>query len=111
MESMKATMESLQKQLATMSSLRPKLEASPPGKTTPVHGMAEVEMKLLNLFPINQMTPSMMHILKSYKVGEFIRLQLVQKLYGTHPDTKPDAEKVVEVFLDFMLSKRFQVIV
>ncbi len=73
------------------------------GKLTPP------EVKLLELFPINQMTSEMMDLLKTDVVKQFIRLHMVQKLYGSFPDTKPDPETVLYQYLDFMFSKRFQV--
>ena len=109
MTSFKSTMESLQSQLSKMAALRTQLGGSPPSLSSNVHGMSIVETRLINLFPINVMTPAMLHILKDEKVAEFIRFQLIQRIYGGHPDTKVDPETLVKEFLDFLLSRRFQV--
>ncbi len=72
-------------------------------------GLSKPEAKLLELFPINRMTAAMLDLLKKDVVAEFIRLQLITKMYGHLPDVKPDPETLLYQFLDFMLSKRFQV--
>ncbi len=109
MASFKTSLESLHSQLAKMAELRTTLGGSPPSLRSSVHGMTVIETRLINLFPINVMTPAMLHILKDERVGEFVRLQLIQKIYGGHPDTKADPETLVKEFLDFLISRRFQV--
>ncbi len=109
LQEFRTTMESFQNQLSIMAALRPALGGSPPALTVAVHGMTPVEERLRSLFPINRLTPAMLKLLRHERVAEFVRMQLIQKLYGSYPDAKPDYEVVIKEFLDYMLSKRFQV--
>ena len=104
-----AIVENFQSQLKTMAALRQHIGGSPPAEAAVVKGMSIVETRLLNLFPINQLTKAMIYLLKDERVGQFIRYQIIQKLYGSFPDVKPDPEVVVTKFLEFMFSKRMQV--
>ena len=72
-------------------------------------GLSPPEAELLELFPINQMTGVMLDLLKKDIVIKFIRLQMIRKMYSGFPDCKPDPESMLYQYLDFMLSKRFQV--
>lgn len=100
----------LQIQVNTMGVARQEQGGSPPSTGTFVSEVTGPEEALLALFPINHMTTAVMDLLKHDIVAMFIRLQVIQKCYGSDPVEKPEQEKVVNHFLDFVLSKRFQVI-
>ena len=105
MAGMSSRIDTLQAQVVDMAKNKGKEVPNPMA----VQGMLPPEIAILQLFPIDRLTPAMGYLLKQDIVGKFVRLQLIQKMYGSYPDHKPDPETVVYNFLDFIFSKRFQV--
>ena len=131
METALDLMKSLNEQAKEIVAMREQLreagiaspQASTSGASTSLHlspqaphsiaikapGYSQAEHRLKRLFPINHYTEAMEHLLNAPIVRRFIYLEVMRKLYGDNPPTRPDAEYVIHVYANYIFDKRFQV--
>lgn len=70
--------------------------------------VTEAEANLAACFPINEYTPAVQYLLGREIVKDYVRNEMMKRLYGDSPTHRPDAEGVAYNFLDFMFTLRLQ---
>ncbi len=80
--------------------------ASSRAQTPPYYN--DVEDDLAKYFPINEYTMPMNWLLKKPIVQRFIYYEVIRRAYRTHPVFKPDAEFIIGIYMDFLMSPRLQ---
>ncbi len=69
---------------------------------------SNIETKIKIYFPMNKYTKTMEWFLKQDIVREFMKFEVMRKVYEKNPPFKPDAEQVASKYIDYLLSPRMQ---
>ena len=95
------------KQLAEKSTTKPApTRTATRGDTPDYHN--DVETQIVKYFPINKYTMAMDWFIKQPIVQDFIHYEVMRKVYRTHPVFKPESDKVLGKYMDWLVSFRLQ---